>query len=115
MKKENKKGLSRENAQRLLSAYNPEQEELECFSSEEVAKMKVFYEEFKKQKQNLIDFIKDIRNFTRKDQADALKRNYGTRSIKSKIAFRILDSVCEERLNEQEEIDLFIFCSKFLT
>jgi hypothetical protein len=85
------------------------------FTSNELEKLKVLNEEFEKQKRNLIDFVKEIRNFTRKDQANAVKLSYGTKNIKSKIAFRMIDSLCGDKLTEKEEVDLFIFCSKFLT
>ena len=117
MKIKSNKDLSKESVEKFLASLEPEKktEENKDASSAETVKMAIFYEEFKKQKRNLTDFIKDIRHFTRRDQADALKRNYGTRSIKSKIAFRILDSICDETLNREEEVNLFIFCSKFLT
>lgn len=83
------------------------------FSEAEIMLLETYYDFFEKQKKNLFDFIKDIRFLPRKEQAKIIKTNYGTKNIKSKIAFRILDSNCEKSTLE-EDTELFIFCSKFI-
>ena len=75
------------------------------------SRLSVILEQFNKQKENLIQFCKEIGNSTRKNQAKFIKTNYGTKNIKSKICFRLIDSQ-SLKLEKQEEIDLFIFIGK---
>jgi len=70
-------------------------------------------EEFETKKNNLFSLLKDIRHLARKEQASIIKKNYGTKSITSKICFHLLDSV-DSIIPKDMEKELFVFCSKFV-
>ena len=53
-----------------------------------------------KEIENIAQFVTDIREMERKDQAFAIKLMYGNDSIKEKIAFKLLD---EEDYSELEK------------
>jgi Tfp pilus assembly pilus retraction ATPase PilT len=74
-------------------------------------RLSVVKEQFEKQKNNLIQFVKEISFSTRKEQANFIKINYGTKNIKSKICFRLIDSQ-KLSLEKKEEVDLFIFVAR---
>lgn len=78
---------------------------------------KFFFEkllsEFENKKNNLFSLLKDIRGLSRKEQASIIKKRYGTKNIMAKISFYLLDSL-DGNIPPETEIELFIFCSKFI-
>jgi hypothetical protein len=79
----------------------------------QINSLEAIHEKFLKEKENIFEFVKGIRSAARKDQAKFIKNQYGTKNIKSKICFKLIDSQ-ENSLTEEEELGLFVFVSKFI-
>jgi hypothetical protein len=74
-------------------------------------RLNVIFEQFQKQIYSLKSFVKEISFSTRTEQAKFIKINYGTKNVKSRICFRLIDSQ-SLKLKKEEEVDLFIFIGK---
>lgn len=69
-----------------------------------IEKILVKINKVKKCKYNIENFVRDIRNMSRENQASAIKRMFGTSTLQSSLAFALLDE--EDTTNLEKEIYL---------